>query len=249
MGASSLDLYPRSDVFFPEAVFRAGSATSVPFAVQAAPGQTANLFEAKNDVAGNMTVISSKGTLASGSFSLAPPADTTATYTAQFLSLGAAKPVVKVMGAASQTANLTEWQDSTGVIVARISSSGGLVTNRGLYSGGADTYAGSQSALAVTALTTGNAVVVVRGLASQTGNLIEWQNSAGIVVASVGNSGSIVGNNIQANIFENLNPAATGTLPFMSLGGAFFTSGGTHSLIGYVPINVGGTIRYLGVYS
>ena len=91
---------------------------------------------------------------------------------------------LKVQGAASQSANLQEWQDSSGVILSRINSSGNFIV---------PTISSSFN-ISVTA---GNATTVpmtVKGAASQSANLQEWQNSAGTVLAQVQSGGNIVTN-------------------------------------------------------
>lgn len=170
--------------------------------------------------------------------------------------ISAANPVVVARGTASQTGDLTQWQDSTGAVLTRVSSAGdvqlsdgvgiGSITsgraflranydtggigirtnadaNKGLvvrawsatqaadlqqwqnsaagsiagvsaagrgYFGAAAPLGGA--ALTAAAVNVANPVAVVRGGASQTGNLSEWQDSAGAVVASVTPTGSAV---------------------------------------------------------
>ena len=119
-----------------------------------------------------------------------------------------------VKGAASQTANLQEWQESAGGLLARVDQNGGVhgaflnvaqsangIASNGTYAirfnglllniGTAQTT-GAQ--LTVTNATTTNVGLVVKGAASQTANLQEWQNSAGTVLASVGPTGGLTTN-------------------------------------------------------
>lgn len=183
--------------------FLAGSATSVPVTVKAAPGQTANLFEARDSNDAVMTVVSPKGAIASGSFSISPPADTAATYTAQFISLGAAKPVLKVMGAAGQTGSLTEWQNDSGTVVAKFFPSGTLATGGRIIAGDVTAAAPAQL-VAVAGATTINAITA-RAATNQTAPIQEWQDSAGTVLSGVGNTGFIYAGAAQTTFMSAVN--------------------------------------------
>jgi len=55
--------------------------------------------------------------------------------------------------------------------------------------------------------------------------------------------------NVTAPIVEVLNAAAGPTTATMNFSGGFFNNAAGHGLIGYLPVNIGGTVRYLGVYS
>ena len=100
-----------------------------------------------------------------------------------------------IKGAASQTANLQEWQDSAGNLLGRITSTG--VTS--FYGGSnifpGDVRAGTSSyltaALSVASRVATESGLVVRGFASQTANLQQWQNSSGTVLASIASNGAI----------------------------------------------------------
>ena len=89
-----------------------------------------------------------------------------------------------VRGAASQTADLTQWQTSDSVVHAGINASGFL------FVGGSSSPGGQ---LGVQAETATNRPLVVKGAASQSANLTEWQDSTGTVLARIGSTGAIVG--------------------------------------------------------
>ena len=101
---------------------------------------------------------------------------------------------VIVKGAASQTANLQEWQDSAGTVTARINQFGELQTSAGYSAsfGTTSSYTASVNVLPPSTTTVG---IIVRGRASQTANLQEWQNSAGTVLASVDSIGIMTARN------------------------------------------------------
>lgn len=88
-----------------------------------------------------------------------------------------------VRGAASQTANLQEWQDSAGAVLALVKPNGQV---RGTtLIGGRDLGAPISFAATLAAVAPGDIPLLIRGTASQTGNLQEWQNSAGAIVARI----------------------------------------------------------------
>jgi hypothetical protein len=118
----------------------------------------------------------------------------------QITTADAATKGLIVKATASQTANLQEWQSSVASILARIASDGAfyvggrLIVNasgdanpRLLYVNGAGTSASANIATAAA----GTVGIIVRGAASQTAALQEWQNSAGTVVAAVNAQGGI----------------------------------------------------------
>jgi hypothetical protein len=122
---------------------------------------------------------------AAGNYFIAP--GMTVTYSMDINAGGAAiKPLV-VKGAASQTASLQEWQNSSGTILASVSS-GGTFSNAGNILAGTTTALGRITSVVVTPTVVG---LAVRGAASQTANLQEWQNSAGSILASVNSLGGL----------------------------------------------------------
>ena len=125
-----------------------------------------------------------------------------------------------VQGATGQSANLQEWRNVGGTVISRVNSSGGIYVNGssvqqvGLHADGA----GAQFRFGTTTNATeyatlgaiNNAIefsvadrpfrflrindgvlVQIRGMATQTANLQEWQSSAGSVLASISASGSL----------------------------------------------------------
>jgi len=88
-----------------------------------------------------------------------------------------------IKGEASQTANLQEWQNSSGTVLARVSSGGAIVTSAvGVFGAQSNT---PNAQLYVLANNAALPTFVVRSISSQTGNLTEWQNSSGTVLAKV----------------------------------------------------------------
>lgn len=97
-----------------------------------------------------------------------------------------------VKGAASQSANLQEWQNSTGTVLAFIASDGTPVTASGVgFKVGGTGVTGLFTVQTGTASTIG---AVIRGAASQTADLQQWQNSAGTVNSRVLSDGTFRAN-------------------------------------------------------
>jgi hypothetical protein len=88
---------------------------------------------------------------------------------------------IVVRGVASQTAALQQWQNSGGTAVASVSPTGD-------FSGGVLT---SNWSLRVNGGTPASVVAIIKGAASQTANLQEWQNSAGTVLSKIDSAGQI----------------------------------------------------------
>lgn len=100
----------------------------------------------------------------------------------------ATKPLI-VKGAAGQTANLQEWQDSTGSVVSSVHLSGKIVGEKGLQSNGPLSGVAGNPVIAAFVDAPGNPGLLVRGASGQTANLQEWNNNAGTVLASVNRGG------------------------------------------------------------
>lgn len=103
-----------------------------------------------------------------------------------------------VTGTASQTADLTQWQDSTGAVLANIKSDGAFLgSNLQNKAGGTAPYLSMTTTgfNFITQAATGNFVLIdnasnaggialrVKGAASQTADLLQLQNSSGAVLS------------------------------------------------------------------
>jgi hypothetical protein len=115
--------------------------------------------------------------------------DGTVTFTAPIASTVGAV----IRGAAGQTANLQEWQNSAGDILSKIDSYGVGNFYSGLYATGGG---GQGASIVAIAGSTTLAAIIAKGAAGQTANLQEWQNSAGTVVAAVTPTGQLRGNSL-----------------------------------------------------
>ena len=149
------------------------TAGSVVLALTGASGQTASLLSAP----GGARIP------AAGNYFIAP--GITATYSADFNAGAAGVTPVIVKGASGQTADLTQWQNNTGGVVAWVQANGSI------FSGANATFGSATSLARLTAIvgTPTNIGAVIRGAASQTANLQEWQNSAGTVLTRITSAG------------------------------------------------------------
>ncbi|NDB60151.1 hypothetical protein EB001_17130, partial [bacterium] len=91
--------------------------------------------------------------------------------------LSATTPGLIIKAVSSQTANLTEWQDSSGSVKSRINSAGTFLAGGSYIEDTGRVFINSSSASYIP--------LTIRGTVSQTGNLTEWQNSSGTVIALI----------------------------------------------------------------
>ncbi len=137
---------------------------------------------------------------------------TAPTAALQVNSIAAATSVLIARGAASQTANLQEWQNSAGTVVARVDSNGRMISSSaGLFGGfpTGTTFLGVQTQFNVVGF-------IVKAGAGQTADLQQWQNSAGTVLAKIGSAGD----------FSNLYGASLSTINVAAVAGVSLSVGG-----------------------
>ena len=112
----------------------------------------------------------------------------------QVTSRAASHLPLSVRGAASQTADLQQWQDSAGTVLGRVASNGVIKANVGLVA--ENNTSGNYTALQVNSYVASGVGIIIVGEASQTADLQQWMNSAGTVLAKVNSSGNIVAGNM-----------------------------------------------------
>jgi hypothetical protein len=161
----------------------------IPLVVKGASGQSADLLQLQNSSGSPITYFTASGRAVIGS-------DLTGMLNVQTNS-SATKGIV-VKRSASQTANLLEFQLDTGTIMSRIDSSG-------------DAYFGlinSSYQVLISSGGTGILPLRVRGVASQSASLQEWQDSSGGTVGAINNVGGFSTTN---RIAVGFNAVVTGT--------------------------------------
>jgi len=186
------------------------TASTVGLVIQGAAFQTANLQQWKNSAGTTLGTFDKNGILTVIDFSAGAVNATWRVYATAGNST--ITPMVAI-GAASQTANLQEWQNSAGTVLARVASNGdftnnGIFTVYGRFGGASFTDA---AALRVNGYSTDVPTAVIKGIASQTGNLQEWQDSSGTVLSKIDAYGNTSTLNLYAGGFVGLGAAPSGT--------------------------------------
>ena len=201
-----------------------GTTTSVLQIIRGIASQTADLQQWQDSAGSVLSRVQADGTIVWGSAS----SSLQNSSGRLIVNLGSAASVgITVKGAASQTANLTEWQDSTANPLAWVNFGGGI---RGA-SFRTTSLNSVNAPLAILATSTTSPAAVIRALASQTANLQEWQNSAGTVLSSITSTGLM---NTTVGLNANALYIGNGYL------GANIQSAFSASTASYVPIVVRG---------
>jgi hypothetical protein len=117
---------------------------------------------------------------------------------------------------ATQTANLTEWETSTGTALSTVDASG--FGNFARVSAGSASNLGFAT-LSVLSVSAGTVGAVIRGAASQSANLQQWQNSGATALASVDASG-----------FGNFTRVSAGGATDLGYGAMSVNTGGTATI-------------------
>ena len=146
---------------------------------------------------------------------------------AAFITNDATQVPMLIRGAASQSANLLELQNSAATILTRVSASGSILTSARITAGSTATAPAQ-----ITSFITDPAIVglQIQGAASQSANLQEWQNSAGIVLAKVGSGGVFNAVTVSTtNGYSSLQEASSGGNIFLSRMTAAATNPGANN--------------------
>jgi hypothetical protein len=170
------------------AAFYATAPTNVPMLLRGAATQTADLLQLQNSAGTNQFRVDPAGMTIANSLGVAgSPSGISYAY---FTTPSASAIPVVIRGATSQTANLFVLQNSAGTTQGAVDGSGNAVFGRLRLHNGNPTPDSSAIRLLVETFAA-QVGAVVKGAASQTANLQEWQNSAGSVLAFVRNDGVI----------------------------------------------------------
>lgn len=157
----------------------------------------------QSQVTGLVSDLAGKASLAANTFTGVQTFGTSGTFISSGTGRGwfqvntpTASPLV-AKGAASQTANLQEWQNSAGTVLSFIGTDGGFFT--GSTTTGSF-ISGLNGRLNVVSKTAATIAITAKGAASQTANLQEWQDSAGTVLANIDNAGNLKAKTLRADI-------------------------------------------------
>ena len=162
-----------------------GAASSVGLIVRANATTPGNLQEWQDSAGSVLSFISSSGNIRTTIAAVFGSTSYGAMVNVTPLSTTTVGAVIR--GAASQTANLQEWQDSSGGILSSISSLGRLYTSQRLSI--LDTnFTGLFTVFGASATTV---QAIIRGAAAQTADLQQWQNSTPTTLVRINSGGSI----------------------------------------------------------
>jgi hypothetical protein len=148
---------------------------------RASPTATASILEFQTSTGTAIASVSASGAL------LAPQATLTAVSTAVALTVNAQT---------SGTANTVEVYDNAGGRKVTVNQFGNITFAGALNASNAITS--TYSAL-FTPTTSATVPVVVRGAASQSGDLQQWQSSGTAILANISSAGNIFGNSLRTN--------------------------------------------------
>jgi hypothetical protein len=139
-----------------------------------------------------------------------------------------------VKAVASQTANIQEWQDSTGTVLSRVGNTGINVSTAFTTTGSAASASGVASSFSTTSAS--RIPVVITGASAQTANLQEWRNSSNTVLVSVTADGTLTASGLK--VAQQIN-AQTGTTYTITLGdhGKYITASNASAITVSIPTN------------
>jgi hypothetical protein len=183
-------------------------------------------------------------TFAAGTFTVGANS-TAGSIQAGIYSSSATNKGLIIRGAASQSANLQEWQNSAGTVLASVNSAGDIGTSAAMLAGTSSWFSATSN---IKTLNAGIIGQVIRATSSQTADLLQLQNSAGTVLASFTTSGSLSIAGTNASIILGGNPGTSGqvltssgagsTPTWTTVSGGSFTGG---TLTGNLTLAAGTT--------
>lgn len=182
---NGLTIEGSSGLVAPSAILTASSASSIPAIIKGAASQTGDLLQIQNSSGGNLVRVANNGFMqVLHGFNSQGFTTVSGVLTALFTASTVDRTPLGIRGQSSQTADLLQIQNSAGTVIAGIGAFGNAA-----FGAAAPT---SEAALFVSA--SANPAVVplrVRGVASQTADLLQLQNSAGTNIVRVSAAGTL----------------------------------------------------------
>jgi hypothetical protein len=164
------------------------SASIVGLVVRGFASQTADLQQWQTSAGTVFTRVNSSGYLGTERLGVSSNATTIPSTAMAYIESGSSgNPSLILRAAASQTADLQQWQSSTGAVLSDINSAGELQVPRI----GIGSVMPTTTHLFVNAAAAANIPIIAQGAASQTGDLQRWQDSSGTVLADVDSLGNM----------------------------------------------------------
>jgi len=176
-------------VFSLSPLLTAASSTSVGLTVRAASGQTENIQVWQSSAPATLARISQTGSIATAANLSVGATGIVNGNQFQVTATSATQIGAVIKAATSQSANLTEWQDSNGNLLARVAESGQIATSGRLTVGSTTVSTLGQ---VVIPLGLDRVGLVVKATSGQTLNLQEWQDSGGNLKSYITADGSIL---------------------------------------------------------
>lgn len=142
--------------------------------------------------------------------------------TSQFgvVSSAAGTVATVIRGAASQTADLLKLQSSTPTDVLRVGPDG----RTSILAGSADVFATANATFALNTHSTSAIGIVVRGVSSQSGDLQQWQDNSGTVLAMVRSSGALFAASVNSTLIANSSDSTVSRINLNSTGTVISTA-------------------------
>ena len=239
---------------------------TVPMVVRGAASQTADLLQIQNSGSTAIAKVTSAGVIETTQYlNMSTSANAGIAVgglyrlrmtTGNTVSVGSNASIVNfiVQGVASQTANLQEWQTSDGSVRAFVSAFGLFATGSPaailLNSGGGN------SRVSISTVSTLDSGLTIRAVASQTADVLQIQNSAGVAKLQIQAGGNLVNDSniktpalLDTGTSTAINFGSSRNVGLFAASGSFGGGGGVLSIAnaGTVPTSnpSGGGILYV----
>jgi hypothetical protein len=155
----------------------------VPLQINGVSGQSGDLVQVRDNSGNNNVSVSATYGLVGRNAGTVSFALSSASGLGAFYSTAAGNVPMTLRGAASQTADLLQFQTSGGVVRAKVDGNGFAVFGNSTVL--------SNAVLSVNPFGATQVGAVIRGAASQSANLQEWQDSAGTLITRIAAQGQL----------------------------------------------------------
>jgi hypothetical protein len=188
----------------------------------------------EDSIEGHFTALQSR--IAAAEFSLSQLSETfieevsSATDPNEITPANAGIVPLTIKAAANQTAALQRWQNNSSVNLVSIFPNGGASFANYVSIGDI-----AQTVSNVLNIQVGNSShigIVIKGAASQSANLQEWQNSSGSILARVNSSGTMFSNNVEVVTVSQSQTITNKTLTSPTINGGSIVNGSSITLSG-----------------
>lgn len=139
-------------------------------------------------------------------------------------------------GSVGQTANLQEWQDSSGTILSSLTAAGNFLTKQI----GANTTPSATEQLISLSSSATVVSIVAKGATSQTADLQQWQNVSGTALAHVTSAGGFYGVRFRAGA----NSAVVGNFGLQNNQGIYSRNAANSGDVLMMKLNASNTIEF-----